>query len=70
MKFPLFSLCKQNSECAKYSGAKGHQTGNDRATVLKQQLLNKGQQALLGCSGTDSKCSWQGVAGTRCRMLT
>lgn len=25
------------------------QTGNDRATVLKQQLLNKGEQALLGC---------------------
>lgn len=25
------------------------QTGNDRATVSKQQLLNKGQQALLGC---------------------
>lgn len=49
MKFPLFSLCKQNSECAKCSGAKGLQSSNDRATVLKQQLLNKGQQALLGC---------------------
>lgn len=48
-KFPLFSPCKQNSECAKCSGTKGLQTSNDRATVLKQQFLNKGQQALLGC---------------------
>lgn len=49
MKFPLFSPCKQNSECAKCCGAKRLQTGSGRATVLKQQLLNKGEQALLGC---------------------
>lgn len=65
MKFPSLSPCKQNSECAKCSGAKGLQTGNDRATVLKQQLLNKGQQTPLGCFW-DSKCSWQGAAVRLC----
>lgn len=63
MKFPPFSPCKQNSDCAKCSGAKGLQTGKDRATVLKQQLLNKRQQALLGCFWDRQQVQLAGCSG-------